>query len=180
MEISDKKIVDGCRKGKARFQRILYDRYSPALFGICLRYTKNEMEAKDVLQDSFIRIFSKLEQYRGDGSFEGWLKRIAVTTALNYLTQTKRFRLMDDIESHSDSGALKVEDNDAFSQEDILRMIRELPVGYQTVFNLYEVEGYPHQEIANILNISESTSKTQLFQARRRLRKKIEKLFDEN
>ncbi|MGC9330335.1 MAG: RNA polymerase sigma factor [Bacteroidales bacterium] len=172
----EKKLVKRCqlRDGKA-FNK-LYEKYAPVLFAICMRYGKNQAEAEDILQESFLTIFNKIETYRFEGSFEGWMKRITVNTAINLLRSKNHqlYRIKSD-----EYDQVKFEGYDAISklnEEEILKCIQNLPVGYRTVFNLHVVEGYKHREIAELLMISENTSRTQLGKARQALIKEMEKL----
>jgi len=175
--IDDTEIISACIKGNRLAQEQLYDKYASVLYGICLRYCKNRDEAQDVLQDGFIKIYSKMEKYRGDGSFEGWLKRIMIHTALDYLKTKKNENIFSNFDGviHDVFGETTTNtlDDDAFSEEQLLAFIQQLPEGYRIVFNLYAIEDYSHKEIAAMLNISESTSKTQLFKARNLLQRTI-------
>jgi RNA polymerase sigma factor (sigma-70 family) len=173
----EKNLVKKCqqRNGKA-FNR-LYDRYAPVLFAICMRYGTNQAEAEDMLQESFLTIFKKIEGYKFKGSFEGWMKRITVNTAINLL-RSKNHRLY---RSHTKDEYHQIEDFETdvvskMSEKEILECIKKLPTGYRTVFNLYVIENYKHREIAELLGISENTSRTQLGKARNALKREIEKL----
>ncbi|OFY35585.1 MAG: hypothetical protein A2W91_07920 [Bacteroidetes bacterium GWF2_38_335] len=171
--MDDKKLIKKCLKKDTGALEELYKQFSPKLYGICLRYTKNKMEAEDLLHDGFIRILDNLETYRGDGSFEGWLCRIMVTTAINYYR--KKGTRYEDVEINN-IGQEDVIENDItsmMSHNEMLDVIQQLPEGYRVVFNMYAIEGYSHKEISEMLNISENTSKTQLLKARRTLQKKI-------
>ena len=153
----------------------LYGRYSGLLMGICLRYAKDEFEAADILQDSFIKIFKYIKDFQFEGSFEGWMRRIAVTTAINQYNKNKKDRL--NFPDSDESFVTEKIENEAISNistEELLRIIQTLPEGYKMVFNLYVIEGYKHAEIAEILNISEGTSKSQLARAKSMLKKKLE------
>ncbi len=151
-------------------QQLLYDKFASKMYGVCLRYAANAEEAKDLLQDGFVKIFSRMESYRGDGSFEGWVRRIFVNTAIeqvrkkNYLIQPITEREEETIDNGQNSVLEILEAND------LVKLLQELPIGYRTVFNMYYVEEYTHKEIAEILDISEGTSKSQLSRAKTRLR----------
>ncbi len=168
---SEAELVDGCKKGKPTYQRALYQRYYKLMYGVCLRYTDNRDDAEDILQDGFVKVFKHLKSFRGKGSFEGWIRRIMVHTSIEHYRKASRYFMVDvddayDLETDSDVvGSL--------SRDEILALIRSLPVGYRTVFNLYAVEGYAHQEIAEMLGISEGTSKSQLSRAKKILQEKI-------
>ena len=165
----DNKLFELCKKGDRAAQEKLFRLYSPLMLGICLRYAKNRHEAEDVMQEGFIKIFSNIENFRGEGSFEGWMKRIIVNTSLNHYYKAKKTisdKNFDDIRE-TEIASL---DNDLpkirFSQDEMLDAIRQLPNGYKQIFNLYIFEKYKHREIAELLNISVNTSKSQLSKAR--------------
>ncbi len=173
MYLNEAYIINGCRRGKHRAQKALFDRYHPVLMGICVRYAKSNAEAEDILLVGLARIFNKINDYSGRGSFEGWMKRIMINVAIdNYRKNLKHYftENFDDLTT-DDTGVDYIPDN--FSLEDIIRTIQELPNGYRIVFNLYAIEGYTHKEIAEKLNITESTSKTQLMKARKKLKQKL-------
>ena len=171
--MTEERLIKGSIEGNARVQKQLYERYSPAMYGICLRYAGDPDEAADILQEGFIKVFTRLEDYRYEGSFEGWIKRIIINTAINHLIKQKKHQGQEDIEevygeTMPDPSAL-----DRLQHRDLIRMVQQLPPGYRMVFNLYEIEGYSHKEIAEIMGISINTSKTQLLHARRYLQRKI-------
>ncbi len=172
MKQSEENIIRGCRKGKAKAQKELYDLYASAMLGICLRYVKNKAEAEDVLQDGFVKVFKSIGSYSGDGSLSGWIYRIMVNTALNYLRSKKKIQFVEYNGNIQDSGE-DVYAEPVFSRQQFMDAIQSLPDGYRTVFNLYVLEGYKHREIAEILDVSVNTSKTQLAKAREMLRKKL-------
>ncbi len=176
---ADEELIEGCKKGSERFQRLLYHKYAPRMYGTCLRYMKSEDEAKDVLQDAFIKVFTKLKEYRGEGSFEGWIRRIMVNTAINMHIKNKKFSFHADIDTVGHSLSGKELPTDTLYVEEILGLVQKLPTGYRTVFNLYEIEGYAHKEIAEMLGVSVNTSKTQLMHARQTLQKKLHLLHRE-
>jgi len=168
-----KDLIDRCLSLDSSAQKELYDRYAPKMYGICLRFSGDVLEAKDLLQEGFIRVFQRLGSFRYDGSFDGWLRRVFVNTAINIRKKELKFS----IKEHYDTNDIIQEDYiDALSemsQKELLDLIRELPAGYRTVFNLHVIEGYTHREIGNMLNISENTSKSQLSGAKRSLRKRL-------
>ena len=175
--LAEKELIQRCLKDDAEAQRQLYERYAPKLWPVCLRYAKSRMSAEDIMQEGFIRIYRYLGHYKGEGSFEGWLRRTMVNTAINYYKKN----LKQSNERNIDFVyGLKNDDVDAVSKmtaDEILSVIRNLPDGYRTIFNLFVVEGYPHKEIAKILGISENTSKSQLSRARVILQEKIKKIY---
>lgn len=139
------------------------------MYGICRRYVSERTEAEDVLHDGFVTLFTKIGEYRGEGSFEGWCRRIFVTSALSYLRRNKKMRQAEEIDQvvrFTDREASAVE---RMSAEELLSSIAELPDGYRTILNLYAIEGYSHQEVAGMMNISEATSRSQYSRARVRL-----------
>lgn len=171
-------LLAACRRGEEAAQFDLYHRLSHGLMGVCLRYCPSRAEAEDALQNTFVKIFTRLGQYRGEGPFEAWARRIAVHTALHAL---ERHRLRERTGSGSDSWAddaahlpsPEPSALDALAAEDLLRHLAALPLGYRTVLNLYAVEGYAHAEIAQLLGISEGTSKSQLARGRQLLAQRL-------
>lgn len=140
---------------------------------VCRRYARDQKEAEDILQESFIKVFANLHQYRFEGSLEGWIRRIIVHTALRML-ENKKIRFSDLGEDESAAATVDADALTRLSEEELLRLIGALPDGYRIVFNLYVLEGYDHIEIASMLNISAATSRSQLLKARRLLRTQIE------
>jgi len=172
--LSDQEILNGCLAQDKKAQRVLYKKYASSMFGICLRYCKKRAEAEDVLQEAFIKIFSNIKSYRSDGSFEGWLKRIVVNTALNYYKSNLKRCFDESIDNMNDSNMPSTQTFDPdISAADLMGMINSLADGYRLVFNMYAIEGYSHKEIADMLNISENTSKSQLSRARVILQQKV-------
>lgn len=169
-----KKIIKGCLNGNSRDQELLYRRYSAKLYGVCLQYTGSYEEGKDVLQESFIKIFSNLHTYSGIGSFEGWMRRIVVNTALEKHRNRYYLNKVDDIGNLPEVFDNDLADVSGLEAEDLMHFIMELPPKYRMVFNLYALEGYSHREISDMLSISEGTSKSNLSRARRILQKKVE------
>lgn len=169
---TEDELLKGCQNGDKKAQRALYERYSSRFFAICLRYTKDRFVAEDVLVEGFMKIFERLHQFENKGSFEGWMKKIMVTQALLKLRSNKHLNmevLVDESRPLENSGY----EITHLEAADLMELIAELPVGYRTVFNLYAIEGYSHQEIAALLGITESTSKSQLNRARGVLKEKI-------
>jgi len=158
-------LIKGCLRRDSSAQKLLYDMYSSKMYGLCYRYVKDSMEAEDVLVTAFMKVFDKIQQFKGEGSFEGWIRRIVVNEALTYLRRHRSMYLETDLEQadrEPNYNAL----SDHLEAEDLLKMIQELPTGYRIVFNLYAIDGYSHKEIADQLGISENTSKSQLSRAR--------------
>lgn len=166
-------LVKDCLKGNPAAQKELYQLFAPVMLGVCYRYTKSVEDAEDILQEGFIRVFKFLKQYNEQGELGAWIRRIMVNTALNYLKKSRKYQhdlLFDKDELHV------VSYNDpqvALQARELAELIRQLPTGYQTIFNLYAVEGYSHIEIGQMLGISENTSRSQYMRARHLLIKWI-------
>ena len=174
--LSEEEIIAGCKLGKRKAQHELYNRYSGSMFGVALRYSRNKSEAEDVLQESFIRIFKYIKSFEGrnQGSLSAWIKTIVINTTLSYNRNNKKHHYTEDVDEVQ-VGENPVFDISSDSDTDerknkIMKAMQQLPHGYRTVFNLYSLEGYTHKEIAEILDISENTSKSQLSKARKYLR----------
>jgi len=165
-------LIQGCLRGERAAQRHLYDTYSGKFLAICIRYLKDREHAEDVMIEAFMKIFDKLPQYQGSGSFEGWMKRIIVTQSLMTLRSHRHLMMEVNMENEADYQDHSYELNH-LEVEDLREMVESLPVGYRTVFNLFAIEGYSHKEIADLLGITESTSKSQLNRARNTLKEKI-------
>ena len=165
-------IIQGCKKKDARAQAELYKRYSSVLYAVCLRYSPNKVEAEDNLQDAFITIFNKAEQFKDKGSFEGWIKRITVNTVLQKYRKQKVFSLTDEAQIE-DTADQQVVDN-GLPLDYLLSIIQELPHRYRLVFTMYVMDGYSHKEIGALLKISDGTSKSNLARARGILKTKID------
>lgn len=174
--MDDRTLANKCVEGDQLAQRKLFEKYAPKMMGVCLRYTKDAEQAEDVMQDGFVKVFTKLDKYSGEGSLEGWVRRIMVNTALDHIRRNTKFNAnvsMDDVEYkvESDSDALG-----SLMEEDLLKLIQEMPDGYRTVFNMFAIEGYSHKEIGEQLGVSENTSKSQYSRAKAYLRMKVEEL----
>ena len=177
-QTTDKQLLAKCLEKNRKAQNELYMKYAPKLFGTCLRYSKNNTDAEDILQEGFIKIFKYLKDFRNEGHFEGWMRKIMVTTALNFY---KRKSLLNKEVDPDFVNAPSISVPDVISllsSEELLSMIQELPDGYRMVFNLNTIEGYSHKEIGKIMNISVNTSKSQLSRARNSLQNKINKVFE--
>jgi len=173
---SEEDLIDQCINNNARAHEALYRRFAPKMYGVCLRFAKNKMEADDILQEGFIKVYLNLKTFRKEGSLEGWVRRTIVNTAINYYKKNAKYLKDTEIEQaeilyNNVDGAV-----DALSVEELLSLIRELPTGYRMVFNLNVVEGYTHKEISKLLAISENTSKSQLSRARQTLQRKFAEL----
>jgi RNA polymerase sigma-70 factor (ECF subfamily) len=176
--MTEEAILLGCLKNQAAAQRELYNRYSPKMLAVCFRFAHNREDAEDMLQEGFIKVFSQIHTFQNKGAFEGWIRRIIVHTCINHLKKNKRFSENIDI-LHAGSVQIREESVPSIVQaKQIVDCIRILPVGYRTVLNLYAIEGYSHKEIAGMLDIEESTSRSQYTRAKQMLeeilvRKKI-------
>lgn len=175
--ISESDLITGCINGERRMQEELYKRFSSKMYAVCLRYASNADEAQDILQDGFIKVFKKLDSYRGDGSFEGWVRRIFVNTAIEYFRRKKYLQPVTEKEENTIEGKY-VSALDELAEKDILELITQLSPGYRTVFNMYVVEGYSHKEIGDMLGISERTSKSQLSRAKTILQDLVRKYIE--
>jgi RNA polymerase sigma factor (sigma-70 family) len=171
--MTDEQIVDGCIKKNAIAQKYLYDKFSRKMMGVCLRYCDNEDEAQDILQNGFISVFEHIESFKGTGALEGWIKKIMVNTALTSIRKNKKFRQNIELGEVEFMLPSSNQTNENIKTKDLLMMIQSLPHGSRTIFNLHAIEGYSHVEIANMLNISEGTSKSQYSRARTHLQKII-------
>jgi RNA polymerase sigma-70 factor (ECF subfamily) len=158
-------LIKGCLNDDRRMQEELYQRFSPRMYAVCLRYAGNADEAQDVLQDGFIKVFKKMDSFRGDGSFEGWMRRVFVNTAIEHFRRKRYLMPVTEKEENTLEGKYTSVLDD-LGAKDILALVQELSPGYRTVFNMYVVEGYTHREIADMLGISEGTSKSQLSRAK--------------
>lgn len=172
--IPEKDIVKGCKEGKKEWQKKLFERYAPKMLAICARYCPSIEEAEDVLQEGFIKVFRNLNDFKFQGSLEGWIRRIMINTALNYLKLNTKHMRNEDIDELEEQYQPEFTVSDKDQLEEIMKALQSLPDGYRTVFNLFEIEGYNHKEIARMLNVSVNTSKSQLLKARRILRKKLD------
>jgi RNA polymerase sigma-70 factor (ECF subfamily) len=167
-------IIKGCLAGNRKDQELLYRRHSAKLYAVCLQYSGNDEEARDILQEGFIKIFENLHQYKHEGSFDGWLRRITVNTALERFRSRHNLYRVDDIDTIQEPDAdPDNEDYAGLEANDLLEIIRELPPKYRMVFNLYAIEGYSHKEIGKLINISEGTSKSNLARARIILQRRV-------
>lgn len=171
-------LITRCKQQDVQAQGALYRQYSNILFGICLKYAPNRTEAEDSLQDAFITIFKRIEQYEGKGSFEGWMKRITVNTVLQKYRKKRLFDIPNE-EQLEAVDEIEVENVDVPLQY-LLQIVQELPDRYRLVFNLYVLDGYSHKEIAEMLDISDGTSKSNLARARMILKTKIENYIDKH
>ncbi len=170
----DSEIVDGCLRGEAKWQKILFEKYYGKMLAVCQRYSKNRDEAKDILQDGYIKVFQKLDQFNRNSTLDAWIRRVMVNTAIDYYRKTSSTPVMQEMD---EAGAISGQ-HDVISDLNhaaLLDVLQQLPPGYKMVFNMYVIEGYSHKEIAEMLHISEGTSKSQLGKAKIYLQKLLGK-----
>jgi len=175
---SEADILLGCVNNDNSSQHKLYKLFAPKMFGVCMRYAKNKMEAEDILQEGFIKVFSNISKFKNEGSFEGWVRRTFINTAINHYKKNLRYTKELDIDG------FEIENNKDFkiieklSMEEILAKVQQLPEGYRVVFNLNVIEGYTHKMIGEMLGVSENTSKSQLLRAKKILKEKLIQYHD--
>jgi RNA polymerase sigma factor (sigma-70 family) len=169
-------MIEGCISGNPRAQKQLYDKFSGKMMGVCLRYCSNMDEAEDALQEGFVKVFTKISEFKRDGSFEGWIRRIMVNTSLDLLRKSKKHAFnasIDDVNVNLTDGETAL---NQLAAEDLLMLLSKLPAGYRVVFNMFAIEGFSHKEIAEHLGVTESTSKSQYSRARAFLKESLERL----
>jgi len=167
-------LIEGCIRGDRKMQYELYERFAPKMFGVCLRYASNNEEAEDILQEGFIKVFKKIGSYRNEGSFEGWIRRIFVNTAIEHFRRKIHLQPITEKEESTVEGKY-LSILDTLAEKDIVQLVQQLSPGYRTVFNMYVIEGYSHKQIAEELGISEGTSKSQLSRAKQILQDLVQK-----
>lgn len=178
MNENENNLINQILAGNRRAERTLYDMYKQYWFRLCLRYGRNRSEAEDILQEGLLYVFKDLKQFDSNrGKFKSWSSRVLVNAALRYLKKNQWQQSFADLEIVTIEAAISNDILERISAKELTQLIQKLPSGYRVVFNMYVIEGYSHKEIAEQLNISVSTSKTQLFKAKRALRKKLEVLF---
>ncbi len=173
--MDEKALISGCIEGNPKAQKMLFDAFSPKFFALCLRYMKSRGEAEDALQEGMLKIFSKLSEYKGNGSFGGWMRRIIVNTCLDQIRKNQKLKFDTPIENEEYKLSMNPFIIEKMSANELMEEIKNMPPGYRVVFNMFAVEGYSHQEIAESLGITESTSKSQYFRARAYLKDRISK-----
>ncbi len=172
--LNDEKLIKQCVDGNEKAQKALYDKYSATMMGVCYRYAKNHTDAEDILQEAFIKVFTSIHQFRNAGSLEGWIRRVTVTTALNYMNRSKQIRESISLESMAYEVPLQAEEASIkLNGKDLMDCIQSLPDGFKAVLNLFAIEGFSHREIAGMLDISESTSRSQYTRAKALLAMRI-------
>lgn len=170
-------LINGSIAGDRRIQEMLYQRFAPKMYAVCLRYSNNSDDAQDLLQEGFIKVFRNLEKFRKEGSFEGWIRRVFVNTAIEHYRRKVNLNTISEKEERTiEDGSWNVLDQ--MAAKDIIELVQELSPGYRSVFNMYVIEGYSHKEIGDMLEISEGTSKSQLARAKAILQKKVQEHLD--
>lgn len=173
--LSEPELIQQCISGTRSAQEALYKHFAPKMFGICLRYGSDYHNAEDILQEGFVKVFKNLHKYRGDGSFEGWMKRIFVNTAIEDYRRSLKHSGHKDIDVAYDA-TVSEKAFESLKAQDLMKLIQKLSTGYRTVFNLYAIEGFSHKEIAEKLGITVGTSKSQLARARMMLQKMLQNI----
>ncbi len=171
-------LLNRCRAGERKAQEMLYKQFASKMLGVCMRYAIDRMEAEDMLQNGFIKVFKSLEGYRGDGSFEGWMRRIMVHCSIEYYRKHHKMMQMVDVTEMSNEPSVNPAAMANMDVKDLMGLIQQLSPGYRMVFNLYAIEGYSHKEIAEIVGITEGASKSQLSRARTILKEQVTKMDD--
>ncbi|QCR21937.1 RNA polymerase sigma factor [Pontibacter sp. SGAir0037] len=169
--MTEAELIAGCRKADSKAQKFLYERFASPMYGVCMRYLKNEMDAEEALLNGFMKIYQNIGRFEAKGSFEGWVRRIMVNEALGFLRKKEPMHMAID-DSHIQVAGTGTADHD-INEGELLELLRTLPAGYRAVFNLYAIEGFSHKEIADMLDITEGTSKSQLSKARAMLQKRL-------
>lgn len=172
--VTEQELIQGCIRQDRKAQQALYEQFAPLVTGICRRYLKREEDAEDVLVETMFKVFNRLPDFKGEGSFEGWIRRIAVNEALMFLRKNNRIGTSETLLDFDLPTQTTVVDT--LSMNDILNALDKLPDGYRTVFNLYVIEGYKHREIADLLGVSINTSKSQLVMAKERMQTALKKI----
>ena len=168
--MTDEQMVAGCLKGEPIAQKALYQAYARKMMSLCMRYAPDREQAQDILQDGFVKVFQKIGNFRGDGPLGGWIARTMVNTALDQIRRNKPFEHNLDLTEAEHLHAVDEQAVSTMSADELMGLVQALPTGYRTVFNLFAIEGYPHKDIAEMLGISENTSKSQFMKARAYLR----------
>ncbi|GAB3934128.1 RNA polymerase sigma factor [Mucilaginibacter myungsuensis] len=174
--ITVEELIKRCKTGDRKAQELLYKQFASKMLAVCMRYAVDRMEAEDMLQNGFIKVFKKMDDYRGDGSFEGWIRRIMVHSSIEYYRKHHKMMQVVDIEESGYEGSVNPLAASNLDAKDLMNLIQKLSPGYRMVFNLYALEGYSHKEIAEIAGITEGASKSQLSRARGILKEQVEKM----
>jgi RNA polymerase sigma-70 factor (ECF subfamily) len=173
----EKQLIEGCKRGDRKAQKELYEMYSRKMMGVCLRYIGDRETARDLLQDGFIKVFTSIESYSGNGSFEGWIRKIFVNCALEYLRKSDVLREAVGFDLSIDQIGFDDLIISEISASELLKLVQDLPNSLRAVFNLFAIEGYSHKEVAKMMDISESTSRSQYVRAKQLLQSRINELY---
>ena len=177
--MDEQQLIEGCRKGDRRAQKALYETYSRKMMSVCLRYVSDWETARDLLQDGFVKVFTHLDSYNGNGSFEGWLRKIFVNSALEYLRHADILRESTELDQTAEGTQADSSPLSDISAAELMELVQSLPTGFRTIFNLFAIEGYSHKEISERLHITESTSRSQYTRAKQLLQRKANALYGE-
>lgn len=169
-------LIKGCRAGERKAQELLYNRFASKMLGVCFRYATDRMEAEDMLQNGFIRVYQKIADYRGEGSFEGWVRRIMVHSAIEHYRKHHKMMQLASFDDEIPGHVVNPNVTANLAAKDLMMLIQQLPPGYRIVFNLFAIEGYSHKEIAGLTGITEGASKSQLSRARSILKNQVMKM----
>jgi RNA polymerase sigma-70 factor (ECF subfamily) len=169
-------LINRCKAGERKAQELLYKQFAAKMLGVCMRYAADKMEAEDMLQNGFIKLFKKLDDYRGEGAFEGWVRRIMVHSSIEYYRKHHKMIQVTDVTDMANEPSVNPAAMANMGTKDLLNIIQQLSPGYRMVFNLYAIEGYSHKEIAGIVGITEGASKSQLSRARTILKEMVLKM----
>ncbi len=178
--MTEQQLIASCKRGDRIGQKELYNRFARKMMGVCYRYVNDKETAADLLQDGFVKVFQNLESYSGTGSFEGWIRKIFVNSALEYLRRSDVLREATDLDNTAELIQPESSVISSMTADELMQLVHELPTGFRTVFNLFAIEGYSHKEIGDMLDITESTSRSQYTRARQLLQKKINVLYLNN
>lgn len=174
--MTDQDLANACLQGKREAQKLLFDRYAGKMLSVCKRYFDSIEQAEDALQEGFIKVFEKLHQWNGTGSLGGWIRTVMVNTSLTHIRAEKKWADTSDVEEIHGLESEEINAMHKMQADDILTLIEKMPIGYRTVFNLFAIEGYGHKEIADMMGISENTSKTQYLKSKEWLKKALSEL----
>ena len=172
-------LIEGCRKGDRHAQKALYETYSRKMMSVCLRYVSDWETARDLLQEGFVKVFTHIDSYTGNGSFEGWIRKIFVNSALEYLRHADVLRESTDLDQTAEVAQTDSSPLSDISAAELMQLVQSLPAGFRTIFNLFAIEGYSHKEISERLHITESTSRSQYTRAKQLLQRKVNALYGE-
>ena len=172
-------LIEGCRKGDRRAQKALYETFSRKMMSVCLRYVSDWETARDLLQEGFVKVFTHIDSYTGNGSFEGWIRKIFVNSALEYLRHAAVLRESTDLDQTAEVAQTDSSPLSDISAAELMQLVQSLPAGFRTIFNLFAIEGYSHKEISERLHITESTSRSQYTRAKQLLQRKVNALYGE-